>query len=240
MSLINGMDDIITHIKNQQHHIKSLEKRNRELEQKVLELTEDIEGDGWFKEGYKTQLSNAHKQSNRNVKEKMKLLKENKELKEFKQEAEDTCASSIVMERMMDKIQERDEVIKVKDDRIKLFEAIREKEKYKTDFIGSLILKIVTMSSSSEWNDGMNVGEEEDICVTHDFLGNKHLFTDKKERDNFDEFINEIFHDLNIRDWNDDDRETRLVCSKLSKDPMTNDFGFSIQIDHLDSESDDL
>lgn len=194
MSLINGMDDIITHMKNQELRIKALEEKNR------------------------------------------KLTEENEELKEFKKEAEDTCASSIVMESMMDKIQERDEVIQVKDDLIKLFEAIREKEKYQTDFIGCLILKIVTMSSSSEFNDGLCVGEEENICVTYDFLGNKHRFTDKKERDNFDELINEIFKDLNIRDWNNDDRQTSLVWSKLSKDPMTNDFGFSIQMDHLDSD----
>lgn len=236
MSLINGMEDIITHIKNQETRIKALQQKNRTLTQENQKLKEEHNkfDEIWKTEGITEQdiIDMKRQISNQCV-----LIKE---LKEFKQEAEDTCASSIVMESMMDKIQERDQVIKGKNDRIKLYEEIREKEKYKTDFIDCLILKIVTMSSESEFNDGMSVGEEEDICVTYDFLGNKHRFTDKKERDNFEELINEIFNDLNIRDWNDDDRVTRLVCSKLSKDPMTNDFGFSIQTDYLDLESDDL
>jgi len=41
MSLINGMDDIITHIKNLGHHIKSLEKRNRTLTQENEKLKQE-------------------------------------------------------------------------------------------------------------------------------------------------------------------------------------------------------
>jgi len=65
-------------------------KHDQEMYQKVLEqnekLKEDIEGDGWLKQGYKTELSNSHKQQNRMVKEITKLKKENKKLKEQNQQ----------------------------------------------------------------------------------------------------------------------------------------------------------
>lgn len=39
-------------------------------------LKEDIQGDGFLKQGYKTELSNSHKQQNRMVKEIVKLKEE--------------------------------------------------------------------------------------------------------------------------------------------------------------------
>jgi len=75
MSLINGMEDIMKHIKNQELRIQKLEQENKKLK-------EDIEGDGWLKQGYKTELSNSHKQQNRMVKEITKLKEENKRLKD--------------------------------------------------------------------------------------------------------------------------------------------------------------
>ena len=74
-TLINGFEDVVTHIKQQEQRIKELEEKNKELK-------EEIEGDGWLKQGYKTDLSNSHKQQNRMVKEIVKLKEENKKLKE--------------------------------------------------------------------------------------------------------------------------------------------------------------
>jgi len=51
-----------------------------EKDEEIKELKEEIEGDGWLKQGYKTDLSNSHKQQNRMVKEIVKLKQENKEL----------------------------------------------------------------------------------------------------------------------------------------------------------------
>jgi len=54
---------------------------NKKLEEENEKLKEDIEGDGWLKQGYKTELSNSHKQQNRMVKEITKLKEEIKDLK---------------------------------------------------------------------------------------------------------------------------------------------------------------
>lgn len=52
------------------------------LEEENEQLKEEINGDGWLKQGYKTELSNSHKQQNRMVKEIVKLKEENKQLKQ--------------------------------------------------------------------------------------------------------------------------------------------------------------
>jgi chromosome segregation ATPase len=75
---------------------------------KLNDIEMDLDGDGWLKQGYKTELSNSHKQQNRMVKEitklkeeriellddKIKLLEEKKELlkenKKLKKDLEDT------------------------------------------------------------------------------------------------------------------------------------------------------
>jgi len=47
-----------------------------------IELKEEINGDGFLKQGYKNELSNSHKQQNRMVKEIVKLKEQNKYLDE--------------------------------------------------------------------------------------------------------------------------------------------------------------
>ena len=41
MPLIEGFDDIITHIKNQEHRIKNQEHRIKELEKRIFELEKE-------------------------------------------------------------------------------------------------------------------------------------------------------------------------------------------------------
>lgn len=48
--------------------------------EEIEELKEEINGDGFLKQGYKTELSNSHKQQNRMVKEIVELKKKNEEL----------------------------------------------------------------------------------------------------------------------------------------------------------------
>ena len=74
-TLINGFEDVVDYIKQQGDRIKKLEEENKKLK-------EEIDGDGWLKQGYKTELSNSHKQQNRMVREITKLKEENKKLKE--------------------------------------------------------------------------------------------------------------------------------------------------------------
>lgn len=73
MTLINGFDDVMSHIRNQELRIEKLENENKELRSKVDEAN--------------------------------KINDENKELRKFKEDAEDTCASSVVMEKMLDEIE---------------------------------------------------------------------------------------------------------------------------------------
>jgi hypothetical protein len=47
---------------------------------KLNDIEMDLDGDGWLKQGYKTELSNSHKQENRMVKEITKLKEERIEL----------------------------------------------------------------------------------------------------------------------------------------------------------------
>ena len=54
-----------------------LKQENKKIKQENEKFKEDIEGDGWMKQGYKTELSNAHKQSNRMFKEMWNLKTEN-------------------------------------------------------------------------------------------------------------------------------------------------------------------
>ena len=53
-----------------------LKEENMKLKEENKKLKEDIEGDGWLRQGYKTDLSNSHKQQNRMVKEIVKLKEE--------------------------------------------------------------------------------------------------------------------------------------------------------------------
>jgi chromosome segregation ATPase len=88
---------------------------------KLNDIEMDLDGDGWLKQGYKTELSNSHKQENRMVKEitklkeeriellddKIKLLEEKKELlqenKKLKEENEKLKAElDDVKENVMD------------------------------------------------------------------------------------------------------------------------------------------
>ena len=76
--------------------IKELKEENKELRvnwreesteriqtsRENRELKEQINGDGWLKQGYKTDLSNSHKQQNSMVKQIVELKKELKQLKE--------------------------------------------------------------------------------------------------------------------------------------------------------------
>ena len=92
-------------IEELQEKIKCLERLNMKtptqgfrlaIEEENKQLKEEINGDGLLKQGYKTELSNSHKQQNRMVKEIVKLKKENEKLKaqQFEEEEEevDTCA----------------------------------------------------------------------------------------------------------------------------------------------------
>jgi len=47
---------------------------------KLNDIQMDLDGDGWLKQGYKTELSNSHKQQNRMVKEITKLKEEHNEV----------------------------------------------------------------------------------------------------------------------------------------------------------------
>jgi len=104
MELIPGMDMLLQYMKNQDKKIKELKKEldeekvaslkfyqecDEELKEEIKklkeankEMKESIDGDGWLKQGYKTELSNSHKQQNRMVREITKLKEENKKLKE--------------------------------------------------------------------------------------------------------------------------------------------------------------
>jgi len=57
---------------------------------KLNDVMMDIDGDGLLKEGYKTELSNSHKQQNRMVKEITKLKEENENLKQEIKDSEYT------------------------------------------------------------------------------------------------------------------------------------------------------
>ncbi len=55
---------------------------SQHFNEEIKELKEQINGDGWLKQGYKTDLSNSHKQQNSMVKQIVELKKELKQLKE--------------------------------------------------------------------------------------------------------------------------------------------------------------
>ena len=55
--------------------------QNEKLKEERDKLKEDIDGDGWLKQGYKTDLSNSHKQQNRMIKELSAVKKEIKQIK---------------------------------------------------------------------------------------------------------------------------------------------------------------
>ena len=63
------------------------------LNEENKKLKEEINGDGWLKQGYKTDLSNSHKQKNSMIKQIVKLKQENEKLKaeneELKEEKEE-------------------------------------------------------------------------------------------------------------------------------------------------------
>ena len=61
-----------------QEEIKKLKEENEKLKALYEASQEEINGDGLLKQGYKTDLSNSHKQQNRMVKEIVKLKEENK------------------------------------------------------------------------------------------------------------------------------------------------------------------
>jgi len=191
MSLINGMDDIITHMKNQELRIKALEEKNRKLTEQMAEL------------------------------------------KDFKKEADDTCGASVVMDSMMSQIAHRDR-------QIENYERIKEKEKYSNDLIDCLIMKIIQMSPDSRI---MENGEH--VCMTYPFLCNKDLLAQEKERENFDEYMNELFHDLNMRDWSCStltplaDDEMKIVYEKIDQEDLTKDYGFKFSIEFSDTTSED-
>ncbi len=64
-----------------QEEIKKLKEENKELKALYEASQEEINGDGLLKQGYKTDLSNSHKQQNRMVKEIVKLKEENKKMR---------------------------------------------------------------------------------------------------------------------------------------------------------------
>ncbi len=68
-------EDYISSIKDMEQH---------------YDIKMDIDGDGWLKQGYKTELSNSHKQQNRMVKEitklKENLLSKSEELSNIRRE----------------------------------------------------------------------------------------------------------------------------------------------------------
>ena len=59
-----------------------LKQENKKIKEENEKFKEDIEGDGWVKQGYKTDLSNKNKHARYVFKEMWKLKEENKELKE--------------------------------------------------------------------------------------------------------------------------------------------------------------
>jgi hypothetical protein len=129
----------VTHIKNQEKRIQDLEgykkgyerlkQENKKIKEKNEKFKEDTEGDGWLKEGYKTELSNAHKQSNRMIKEITKLKNENKKWLKVSQQAScDTpeefeawcCGTESCVNRLVDEAtgleKENKEIAKLKND----------------------------------------------------------------------------------------------------------------------------
>jgi hypothetical protein len=62
-------------------HNKHLSTLLNRSDYRCDELLEDIDGDGWLKEGYKTELSNSHKMIKRMSKQITELREENKQLK---------------------------------------------------------------------------------------------------------------------------------------------------------------
>lgn len=79
-------DSSLIHIDAEPHEIlESMEEYEETIEtrdDKIEELREEINGDGWLKEGYKTDLSNSHKQKKHMVKEIVKLKQDIECLKE--------------------------------------------------------------------------------------------------------------------------------------------------------------
>ena len=230
MSLINGMDDIITHMKNQELRIKQLEEENKSLteqrDKKIAEVAEIMK---------ETMAEYVAEQLNEKDKIIKQLTEENEELKEFKKEADDTCGASVVMDRMMDQLSDRDEQVSSQGNLIEHYERIRQKEKYSSDLIDCLIMKIIQMSPDNRIMDNC-----EHVCVTYPFLCNNDLMSQEKERDNFDEFVSELVHDLNMRDWNGDgDDEMKIEYDKIHKEPLSNDYGFKFSIRFSDTSSED-
>ena len=108
-----------------QEKIKCLERLNMKtptqgfrlvIEQENEQLKEEINGDGLLKQGYKTELSNSHKQQNRMVKEIVKLKAENEKLKAEQFDDMEELAKSdgmcLVDIKIFDKLIEENEQLK--------------------------------------------------------------------------------------------------------------------------------
>ena len=108
-----------------QEKIKCLERLNMKtptqgfrlvIEQENEQLKKEINGDGLLKQGYKTELSNSHKQQNRMVKEIVKLKAENEKLKAEQFDDMEELAKSdgmcLVDIKIFDKLIEENEQLK--------------------------------------------------------------------------------------------------------------------------------
>ena len=108
-----------------QEKIKCLERLNMKtptqgfrlvIEQENEQLKEEINGDGLLKQGYKTELSNSHKQQNRMVKDIVKLKAENEKLKAEQFDDMEELAKSdgmcLVDIKIFDKLIEENEQLK--------------------------------------------------------------------------------------------------------------------------------
>jgi vacuolar-type H+-ATPase subunit I/STV1 len=126
--LIAGMDEIVEYIKTLEIKNKKLEEQNKELEEKVDEAN--------------------------------KIMKEYKELKEFKEKAEEECEASAVMDTMMNRIKEAERkenmwYVNYKNQEPLVKEIRKENELLIKYFVEDYDLNTADTIRGSSWNDRM-------------------------------------------------------------------------------------
>jgi chromosome segregation ATPase len=78
--------EILETMEEYEEAIETRDDKIEELKEQNQKLREEINGDGWLKEGYKTDLSNSHKQKKHMVKEIVKLKQDIEKLVEKNEE----------------------------------------------------------------------------------------------------------------------------------------------------------
>jgi len=78
--------EILETMEEYEEAIETRDDKIEELKEENKKLREEINGDGWLKEGYKTDLSNSHKQKKHMVKEIVKLKQDIEKLVEKNEE----------------------------------------------------------------------------------------------------------------------------------------------------------